>query len=297
MIETKIVCDSLAGSGVRLTTFNVTYPRFIHSELMTHRAFSRNASSSRAIPVRKQIDMIKDCPAIPNKFYKNQKGMQGTILLEGAEAEQAKALWLKGRDLALGVAEEMLILDIHKQHVNRILEPYSHITVTITATDFANFFHLRDHEAAEPNIQELARSMFSNYKASSPQFLGDGQWHLPFVTQEVQDDTWSHQMGCAQLGLDTSWNEDGKALIKRSAAMCARTSYLTHEGKATTVDADLALYDRLVGSSPLHASPTEHQAMACSDPNVRSGNLRGWIQFRQGLVGQNVTEFKKEQHE
>lgn len=293
MIETKIICDSLAGSGVRLTTFNVTYPRFIHSELMTHRAFSRNASSSRAIPVRKQIEMIQNCPAIPNKFYKNQKGMQGTVLLEGAEAEQAKALWLKGRDLALGVAEEMLVLDIHKQHVNRILEAYAHITVTISATDYANFFHLRDHKDAEPNIQELAVSMFKDYTSSTPQPMADGQWHLPFVDADTMDNTHGHFMGCAQLGLDTSWY-DGRVLIKRSAAKCARTSYLTHEGTATTVDADLALYDRLVGSSPLHASPTEHQAMACSDPNVRSGNFRGWIQFRQGLVGQNVTEFAKE---
>lgn len=278
MIEAKIIKDSMSPAGVRLTTFVLTYPRFIHAEFMTHRVFSRNASSSRAIPVKKQIQMVIDNPAIPLAFTKNQKGMQGGEALDGKAHELAVKSWLHARDNAVMWANTLADLEVHKQYANRILEPFAHITVVCTGTDFANFFALRVHPAAQPEIHELAKQMYELYSSTEPQSLADGEWHLPFIDlkdpKDTEDDT---------LRFET--------LIKRSVARCARVSYLNHDGTNTTSQQDMDLYQRLLGQIPIHASPAEHQAMATSDKNVRSGNFRGWIQYRQTLPHQNIETF------
>jgi len=284
MIESKIICDSLAPSGVRLTTFVLTYPRFIHSEFMTHRVFSRNASSSRAIPVKKSIQMVIDNPAIPLAFTKNQKGMQGGQALDGEAHETAVRTWLMARDLAVTQAQQLEQLEVHKQYANRILEPWSHITVVCTATDWDNFFALRCHPAAQPEICLLATLMWETYSLSIPRTLRDGDWHLPFISEE----DWEEQ---AMGGYPENRT---KEMLKRSVAKCARVSYLNHDGTKSDAIQDFDLYDRLLGSAPLHASPAEHQAMACGDPDVRSGNFRGWIQYRKTLKNENVSKFPTE---
>lgn len=272
MIKADIVADSVAPSGVRLTTFVLTYPRFIHAEFMTHRVFSRNASSSRAIPVKKSIQMVKDNPVIPLAFTKNQKGMQGGEALDAAAHDAAVKAWLEGRDRAVEIAEKLADLEVHKQYANRVLEPYATITVVVTATDWDNFFALRCHPMAQPEICLLATLMWESYSLGKPEELRAGSWHLPFVSNiEPLDD-------------------DGA--VKCSVARCARVSYLNHEGKKPSFQEDLQLYDRLLGSAPLHASPAEHQAMASIDPNTRSGNFRGWIQYRKTLKNENVKQFE-----
>lgn len=284
MIEVKIVADSLAPSRVRLTTFVLTYPRFIHAEFMTHRVFSRNASSSRAIPVKKQIQMVIDNPAIPIAFTKNQKGMQGGEILTGEEHEEAVRAWLIARDDAVWSAERLASLEVHKQYANRLLEPFAHITVVVTATDFANFFALRYHKAAQPEIKELAKQMWLAYKNNyndGCDLMVEGELHLPFVTQKDIN----------KILNDTTNREKHLTLTKMSVARCARVSYLNHEGKVPTLEEDLALYDRLLGQIPIHASPAEHQARASADPNLISGNFRGWIQYRKTLAHENITEF------
>lgn len=284
MIEAKIVTDSLAPSGHRLTTFVLTYPRFIHSEFMTHRVFSRNASSSRAIPVKKQIQMVIDNPAIPLAFTKNQKGMQGGEILTGDEHEEAVRAWLGARDDAVWNAQRLANLEVHKQYANRILEPFAHITVVVTATDFANFFALRYHGAAQPEICQLAKQMWEAYKSNYEDGCNmavEGELHLPFVTQKDIN----------KMMNSTHIRDGHLRLTKMSVARCARVSYLNHEGKTPTWEEDLALYDRLLGQIPIHASPAEHQARASSDPNLISGNFRGWIQYRKTLAHENITEF------
>ena len=275
MIEAKIVADSIGPSGVRLTTYVLTYPRFIHSEFMTHRVFSRNASSSRAIPVLKQIQMVIDNPAIPLAFTKNQKGMQGGEALSGDEHDAAVKAWLEARDEAVKSARHLAALEVHKQYANRILEPFAHITVVCTGTEFNNFFALRCHPAAQPEICELANKMYDLYQTNTPRSLINGMWHLPFSG-------------------GPNWSENTELeCIKCSVARCARVSYLNHEGNHPTLKQDLELYERLLGSVPIHASPAEHQAMAIGDANVISGNLRGWIQYRKTLQNENITIFKK----
>ncbi len=287
MIKAEIILDSIAPSGKRLTTFVLTYPRFIHSEFMTHRAFSRNASSSRAIPVNKQIEMIEKNPVVPIAFTKNQKGMQGGEALVGEEAEQAEFYWLEAMKQAVHQARKLSSMGVHKQYANRILEPWAHITVVCTATDFANFFALRIHPAAQPEIQALASAMYDEYENSNPQKLEVGDWHLPFIVEG--DFSENSEMFAKINGMTMD-----ELNLKRSVARCARVSYLNHDGSNVTIQQDLELYDRLVGATPIHASPAEHQAVAASDPDLRSGNFNGWVQYRQTLKDQKITEFKRE---
>lgn len=288
MIKADIVADSLAPSGVRLTTFVLTYPRFIHAEFMTHRVFSRNASSSRAIPVKKQIEEIKKNPAIPLAFRKNKKGMQAGEILENQE--EVVNLWLEGRDRAVEIAEKLSDMEVHKQYANRVLEPYAHITVVCTATDFDNFFALRVHPAAQPEICALATLMWEAYALGVPEKMEEGDFHLPFIDDEDVCDTWDFAR--EQEGIVTTVDKFVKdILIKRSVAKCARVSYLNHDGTKTNIEQDLQLYDRLLGQVPIHASPAEHQAMAVADPNVKSGNFRGWVQYRKTLAHENIDKF------
>ncbi len=269
MIEANVQLDSVSSAGSRLTTFVLQYPRFIHAQLLTHRVFSRNSASSRAIPVDQLIEEALKNPVIPLKFRKNKKGMQGGD--EVADPLTATNIWLQGRDEAVEIARRLRAMEVHKQIVNRVLEPYTHITVILTATDFDNFFALRYHDAAQDEIVELARQMWSAHSSSIPTLVPDGQWHLPFT----QD--------CARLNL--------VQLLTTSVARCARVSYKTHEGAVSDYAKDFALYQRLVGAAPIHASPAEHQAMAVGDPQVRSGNFRGWVQYRHTIPNHTATRF------
>jgi hypothetical protein len=282
-ITAKIIADSSNGrEGNRLTTFEVRYPRFIHGEVMTHRVFSRNASSSRAIPVKKLIADIRRDPAMPVHWGKNQPGMQANQELQGWQRKAVKGLWLSGMWVMTTVAQVMTRIGAHKQIVNRMIEPWSHITVVITATDYQNFFTLRCHKDAQPEIKVLAEKMRELYWISIPKELKRGEWHLPYVTEADEK----------RLNLDDQ--------IKVSIARCARTSHKTHDGRPSELEEDIKLYDRLLGSQPLHASPAEHQAtpdfsittynatlVGWENENLR-GNLTGFIQYRKTLDNEYV---------
>lgn len=276
MISAKIIEDSVSTEDKRITTLQLTYPRFIHSELMTHRVFSRNSSSSRAIPVLKMLEMIRNEPAMPIHWGKNQPGMQANEQLTGADLAHAKNLWLRAATNAADVAARMQELGLHKQVANRILEPFQHIHVVLTATEFDNWFELRAHPDAQPEIQVLAINMLNAMDQSIPTLLQSDEWHLPYITAKEREDI-----------------QDWVLLCKVSAARCCRVSYLKHDGTAASIDEDLALCDRLIGSKPLHASPFEHQATpdvmkkrnqikpAHWEQKQFHGNLVGWIQHRK----------------
>lgn len=256
MFEAKIILDSVNESEDRLTTFQLRYPRFIHSELMTHRVFSRNAMSSRAVPVAKMIAQVRDNPAKPIHWGMNKPGMQATEEVPAASAEH---LWHKAANLAADVAEQMVKLNLHKQVSNRILEPFQWMNTIVTATEWDNFYSLRAHPDAQPEFQNLAVMMLEAQESSQPKLLRAGEWHLPYITS---------------LELETG-NVD---LRKVSAARCARVSYLTHDGRRPELREDLALFDRLAGGVPLHASPLEHQGTPGA---YDCGNFKGWTQFRK----------------
>lgn len=269
-ISAKVVEDSIAQNGKRLTTFQLRYPRFIHAELMTHRVFSRNASSSRAVPVAKMIAEVRAEPAMPIHWGKNQPGMQAREELTGHELYAAQRIWQEAALDAARNAEVMSKYGAHKQIVNRILEPFLHISVIVTATEYDNWRELRKHPDAQPEIHQLAIVMDEAEQASTPilcprdRRIADA-WHLPYVTQEER----------------AQYANDPLFLAKLSAARCARVSYLTHDGRAPRIDEDLMLYNLLVGSRPLHASPVEHQAYPLPLATQQSKNFFGWRQHRE----------------
>lgn len=284
MIEAKVIEDSISAEGFRLTTMQLVYPRFIHAEFMTHRVFSRNASSSRAIPVAKMIEQVRTNPAMPIHWGKNQPGMQANEQLTGADLAGAQDLWNLAAQQTANIAETMNRIGLHKQVANRILEPFQHIHVVVTATEWDNFFALRCHPDAQPEIHELADRMAEALGTSQPKIVGSEDWHLPYISQFERD--------CGQ--------HNGRTLAAASAARCARVSYLTHDGQEPSIEKDLALYERLVGSEPIHASPTEHQGMPDyflepiedeSDGNwsweFAHGNFRGWVQHRKIIENEN----------
>lgn len=294
-ITAQVIADSISPQDIRLTTFQLRYPRFIHSEVMTHRVFSRNASSSRAVPVAKLIEDIRRDPAMPIHWGKNQPGMQAyaehsapitcPTWSGGVMDQDPIHAWRLALEHAVVFAQAFAKAGYHKQIVNRVLEPFAHINVVLTGTNFANFYALRRHSDAQPEIKALADAMWDAQLLSKPVLLQHSEWHVPYYEQGV----WQQHA--------SDWDVYGRTLIeaqKISTARCARVSYLTHDGRPTTVEEDLALYDRLVGSMPLHASPAEHQATPDEFQEHGSywfnkeqwGNFRGWVQFRKTLSGE-----------
>jgi thymidylate synthase ThyX len=262
--EAKIITDSLSPAGVRLTTLQVTFPRFILAEFNTHRMLSRNSASSRAIPVKKRIEAVLADPFVPEKFGRNQKGMQAhEEPINEHNAEEAETAWRYATKVAAHYAKRLDKLGVHKQWSNRLLEPFSWHTVVVTATDWGNFFHLRCHPNAQPEFQKTAGMMHDVMEASVPEKLYYGDWHLPYITDE-----------------DYSSENVGLHLGAISAARCARVSYLTHDGKRD-ISADSALATRLLASG--HLSPFEHPARADIRTDAYFGNLRGWVSYRKHI--------------
>lgn len=262
-ITVKVIADSISPVGKRITTMQLTYPRFIHAEFLTHRAFSRNSSSSRAIPVAKVLEQVRANPAMPLHWGKNQPGMQARQELDEVEQAHMKELWGLAAEFAAKLARRMMEAGLHKQVANRVLEPFQVMHTLVTATEWDNFFALRCHPDAQPEIQALACAMRNAIEASTPRSVGYNQWHLPYVRAEERLSTTD--------------------ALRASAARCARVSYLKHDGQPPSLQDDLALFERLTASDPMHASPLEHQATPSMLSFRASGNFRGWHQFRRTL--------------
>lgn len=279
-IEVKIIEDSVNEKDERLTTFVLRYPRYIHSEVLTHRVFSRNASSSRAIPVSKIIDSVENDLVIPIHWGKNQRGMQAYEELPPNIQKKAEKVWRKLAKQAAKGARELAELGVHKQVTNRVLEPYSHISVVLTATEFANFFYLRYNTAAQPEIKELAKQMYRLYVDQKPRLVKTfdsmnttigvddpivtNNAHLPFVRQEERD-----------LPLKTA--------LHISQARCARVSYNNHDGSENDIEKDRELAEMLAKEG--HFSPFEHQALSIHHSLSKyKGNFNhnfDWVQIRK----------------
>lgn len=277
MIMARIIADSANKWGDRLTTFECTYPRFIHCQLMTHRQFSRNAASSRAIPTKQMLKRVVDDPVWPVFWGRNQGGMQAYEELSWWRKLLAKWTWKRSVKSAVKFAKRFEKIGVHKQIANRVLEPYTYITTIITATDYANFFHLRLGDA-QPEIQALATEMYDSYMSSIPKFLSPGEWHTPYVDISNQD---------SPLYVPPEFLS---SFMMISSARCARVSYLTHNGKRNFLK-DIELHDKLVSSG--HWSPLEHVAMA-EDHSLYIGNIRGFKQYRKFFDNECVKEFKCE---
>ena len=303
-ISAKIIEDSISPEGKRLTTFQLRYPLIIHAESKTHRLhsesgevieeftspavmsdpnLSRNARSQRAVPIKKMIQEVMGDPFIPLHWGKAQPGMQA---FEECDApvkfwdgeDTREDAWLRARDQVVDIAEGFADAGYHKQLVNRLLSPWLYIDTLVSATEYENFFALRDHEAAEPHIRALAKAMKQCLQESIPSLLEPGQWHLPYTLPEERE------------SLSVS------LLQRLSVSRCARISYTPFDGNAS-IEKELERYELLVGSVPGHFSPTEHQGTPDSvafrktkgEPIYTSpelhGNLKGWCQYRKLIDG------------
>jgi thymidylate synthase ThyX len=276
-ISAKVIADSITTAGVRLTTMQLQYPRFIHSEFMTHRVFSRNAGSSRAIPTAKLVEMVRETPVFPVEWGQNKPGMQAEEVISVENQALAKQHWQLAARSAAHTAEILSKLGVHKQVTNRVLEPFLPINVVVSSTEWANFYALRDHKDAQPEIRALAIAIKEARGAVIPVELLEGDWHLPYVDLAVDVE---------RIGEDDP-DTVTDMLRKLSVARCARVSYKAFDGTVASVADDVALFDKLVGSEPGHWSPTEHQATpdAFNIAPALHGNFRGWVQFRKTLGG------------
>jgi thymidylate synthase ThyX len=225
------------------------YPLIVHAEMCRHRCFSRSVASNRAIPTSKIVSMVQDDLFIPIYWGTNQPGMQAGKELDDASKKAARRRWRDAADAAVGHAEYLNALGVHKQIANRVLGPYQWVTEIITGTDYDNFYALRLDKGAQPEVRKIAEMMHATTQASEPETLNPGMWHIPFLTPNDKEGILAGRINTFDA-------------LRISAARCARTSYRTHEGKISSFEEDIALYNRLMGQSPLHASPTEHQAMA-----------------------------------
>jgi len=278
-MQAKIILDSVSHDGIRLTTFHLRYWRSIHAELMTHRDFSRNARSSRAVPSK----ILLTEPIFIPTFGMNQPGMQASDeevfpgLLERWEKE-----WGELAEITRSYVKKWQADGMHKQWANRPLEWFGWIDVLVSSTRYENFWALRVSEYAQPEFLDLATAMQKLMLQSDPQLLRPGEWHLPYIQQEE---------------LITYGLEVCKML---SAARCARLSYKPFDG-SDSLQAERDRYERLVVSRPVHASPVEHQAtpdtgMKHVRPPYRidwnnpeqHGNFHGWIQNRKLIPNEVV---------
>jgi hypothetical protein len=270
MITARVLLDSLSPAGVRITTMEWTYPRFIHAEVMTYRMLSRNAASSRAIPMRKTIARVLRDPAGPVFWGRNQPGMQAREEMSGWRRWLAEKAWYWPRYGAIAVALLQDRLGLHKQVGNRALEPWLHITTILTGTEWDHIWRQRCHPDAQPEFRVLAEAAHGAYLDSPPVLR---RVHAPLVHGE----DWS-----ALRDRASSFAEVKTTALKVSTARCARVSYLTHDGRRS-IEADLDLFDKLATADPPHTSPFEHPCTAVEDPGRWSGNVKGWMQYRESV--------------
>jgi len=293
-ISATVLCDSITYSGVRITTFELEYPRFILAELNTHRMISKNSASSRAIPKTAMHQHIRESAAVPVVWGSNKPGMQAGEPLGKTQREAAEAVWLAARDQMLSHSNILFQTGVHKQLANRITEPWMQMKTVATATEWNNLLHLRNHVDAQPEFCELAQQIAAALQLHVPQQLKAGEWHVPYVaTKRDSLGELHYYSGTDELTVDTA--------IKLSASCCAQVSYRKTDLSITKA---LDIYHRLIDSKPVHASPVEHQATPQPSPSQKawplgvthqdregqfwSGNFRGWIQYRKLVPGEAV---------
>ena len=325
----KVVLDSISPDGVRATTMEFTFHRTELAELNTHRMFSRNAASSRAIPISKMLQRVKDDPAMPMRYGKNQKGMQSYENLDGESAKSCENAILAHMQDAVNLVEYLEMRGLHKQFANRYIEPWMTCVDIVTSVEWANFFHQRTHHAAHPNFNALALAVEEAYFNSTPQELYYGEWHTPYIRETDKDQLqyttvesdWV-KVANKYPKIDLIQNQITDVLKKVSAARCARVSYLNHDGTNPDIDADVDIFEKLRTSDPMHPSPLEHVLTPCYHMQTiknhkqgawtyemyppdgiqnynddlqltckRWGNTPGYHQFRKEFSRENVTEY------
>ena len=294
-ISAKIIAHSKSAvNGKEIITMELEYQRFCHSEIMTHRLFSRNAASSRAIPIERVIEQVSTSPAVPCHWGKNQSGMQAKE--EVTNKINSMGHWIDAASSAAYYADKLKHHGLHKQVVNRILEPFQMMKTVLTSTEFDNWFWLRKHPDAQPEIKMLAEKMWDALNDNKAVELYPGQWHVPYYRSGYWCESFTDSL------------EDALAI---SSSCCAQVSYRLLDD---SLEKARKVYARLVESEPVHASPFEHQATPIDYPNavdttelygiegathidregnVWSGNFKSWVQHRQLIKNNACWDYKE----
>ena len=301
--EAQVLADSISPANHRVTSLQVTMPRFILAEFNTHRVHSRNSASSRAIPVERRIEQIRSAPFVPEAFGKNKSGMQASEGLDADKDAIARELWRDAAADAVKHAAALARIEVHKQHANRVIETYAWHTVVVTSTEWDNWDALRVSKLAQPEMFKVAGMMKEVRAASSPRRVDYVDWHLPYVES---DDVGAYLQANAANGRTRS--ELMLDMAKLSAGRCAAVSY---ERQSSTSDMTKAIAraDGLVSNG--HMSPLEN---ALRPMNIHEleifgkaeyvwnkvafvptgrlryflGNVEGWVQLRKMIPGEDV---------
>lgn len=281
----KVICHSQAPNGEELITLEIQLHRFVLPEFNTHRVFSRNFQSSRAVPVVKMIEQVRTNPAMPVHWGKNQAGMVAEEQLTDKQVEAVKQGWVSASKEAAKYAEALQGLNAHKQITNRLLEPFMWTKGVVTATreGFDSFFKLRLHKDAQPEIQALAREMFEAIKGSTPVQLNYGEYHLPYV--DWNRDSYGQYFTQEEI---TTLEE----AIKVSTSCTGQVSYRRLD---ESLEKALKIYDMLnlpersvFKEDPPHFSPTEHVAKVVENTLIEEYES-------EGLYGNRETYYYPDQ--
>lgn len=291
----KIILDSISPEDIRLTTIHVRYPRMIHSEVMTHRALSKNGRSSRAVPVK---TLLKESVYVPH-FMANQPGMVASVELSMEAYEEAVTVWNTVAQQIKDAVQKLNDLGVHKQWANRLLEPIGYIDFLVTGTDWANFFALRDEDGAQPEINAVAKCIKKLLAESTPNLIDPlkNEWHMPYINYEEDFVAIMNELK------DVNPEDIHEAMRKVSVARCARLTIKPFDGDGSIVK-ELARYEKLMVSRPVHASPAEHVASPDiletfdlkigQDPywlhKEQWGNFYGWRQFRKMIPDNTILD-------
>lgn len=314
-ISATVIADSISPDGIRITTFEWVYPRIVLAEVNTHREFSRNSASSRAIPVKKMNELIRSDIARPVRFGAANPGMQDagehTTLINGYTPHE---WWDKFVEQAIEFSTGFEEAGYAKQICNRVTEAGSHMKTVVTSTSFDNWDWLRDHDAADPTIAALARAAKEAKDASIPVFLRPGDWHTPYYGGGYWMDSGyvNNEMKPVFNKRDPSTTLENALAISSSCA--AQVSFRTADD---TLEKALKVKERLVQNNAVHGSPFEHQATPVkpsskkvnnpADPSTwqegithlrrdgtfGSGNLKGYVQYRQLIPGHDYESSRK----
>lgn len=248
-VHVTILADSIhPKTNKRITTFELEYPRFILSELNTHAMLCKNSMSSRAVPVKTMLEQVCQNPAMPVRFGQNKPGMQDhgsehdNLIFEDYMAYTPRRYWVKCAREISEMAQVYADHGYHKQIANRLIEPFQRMKTVLTATEFANFFHLRNHSDADPTFAELAAAMQGALIQSEPRTLKFGQWHAPYYANGVYDP--SDEVSLA----------DALAI---SVSCCAQVSYRRNDA---SLEKARSIFKKLLSDARMHASPFQHQA-------------------------------------
>lgn len=258
------------------------YPNFLANGIVVHN--SRNSASARAIPVITMLKQVFKRDTVPPVKYKNKRGMQpSNEELSPFKDALANFTYSVNKISAMVSCYLLNKIGLHKQWTNRLIEPYMITKIVVTSTEWDNFIKLRNHKDAQLEIQKVADKIEKNLRIREPKHLSYGEWHLPYIETIKNADGIQYLSNGEVVTLETA------KMI--SASCCAQVSYRKSD---TSIDKAKIIFDKLINTKPLHASPFEHQATPIENVkqathrilkggDLYCNNFKGWQQYRHLL--------------